>query len=158
MWGELCSCCVRVETWYDGITLTKACMRRFSRIRLFSTLWARACQASLSVGTAQARILEWVAIPFSRVSSRPRDQTRISCVSCFAGGFFTPEPLGKPSFKPIQDLLTSHSATPASWSSLIMVWTSAVSPMLISWLLAPSFSHLPKVTPLHISVHWSLCP
>ena len=26
-------------------------------------------------GSSQARKLEWVAIPFSRVSSRPRDQT-----------------------------------------------------------------------------------
>ena len=34
----------------------------------------------------QARILEWVAIPFSRRSSRPRDQTEVSCV---AGRFFT---------------------------------------------------------------------
>ena len=32
-------------------------------------------------GISQARILEWVAIPFSRRSSRPRDQTRVSCVS-----------------------------------------------------------------------------
>ena len=32
------------------------------------------------------RILEWVAYPFSSVSSWPRNQTR---VSCFAGGFFT---------------------------------------------------------------------
>ena len=31
-------------------------------------------------GTLQARILEWVAIPFSRVSSRPRDQSQVSCV------------------------------------------------------------------------------
>ena len=30
----------------------------------------------------QARILEWVAISFSGGSSQPRDQTRISCVSC----------------------------------------------------------------------------
>jgi len=29
-----------------------------------------------------ARILEWVAIPYSRESSRPKDQTRISCVPC----------------------------------------------------------------------------
>ena len=40
-------------------------------------------------GILQARILERVAIPFcisfSRGSSRPRDQTQ---VSCFAGGFF----------------------------------------------------------------------
>ena len=33
-------------------------------------------------GIFQARILEWVAIPFSRGSSWPRDQTRVSCVSC----------------------------------------------------------------------------
>ena len=44
-------------------------------------------------GIPQARILAWVAISFSRGSSRPRDQT---CASCIAGGFFTAEPLGKP--------------------------------------------------------------
>ena len=33
-------------------------------------------------GTSQARILEWVAISSSRVSSPPRDRTRVSCVSC----------------------------------------------------------------------------
>ena len=34
----------------------------------------------------QARILEWVAIPFSRGSSQPRDQTQVSRTE---GGFFT---------------------------------------------------------------------
>ena len=34
----------------------------------------------------QARILEWVAMPFSKGSSRPRDQTRISRI---AGRLFT---------------------------------------------------------------------
>ena len=33
-------------------------------------------------GIFQARVLEWVAISYSRGSSRPRDQTCISCVSC----------------------------------------------------------------------------
>ena len=37
-------------------------------------------------GILQARILEWVAIPFSRGSSQPRDQTQVSCI---AGGSFT---------------------------------------------------------------------
>ena len=37
-------------------------------------------------GLLQARILEWVAIPFSRGSSRPRDQIQVSLI---AGGFFT---------------------------------------------------------------------
>ena len=32
------------------------------------------------------RILEWVAYPFSRGSSQPRNQTRVSCI---AGGFLT---------------------------------------------------------------------
>ena len=36
--------------------------------------------------TLQARILEWVAFPFSRGSSQPRDWTQVSHV---AGGFFT---------------------------------------------------------------------
>ena len=31
-------------------------------------------------GILQARVLEWVAISFSRVSSRPRDWTRVSCI------------------------------------------------------------------------------
>ena len=33
-------------------------------------------------GILQSRILEWVAMSFSRGSSRPRDQTLISFVSC----------------------------------------------------------------------------
>ena len=33
-------------------------------------------------GILQARILEWVAIPFSRGSSQARDQTCVSYVSC----------------------------------------------------------------------------
>ena len=33
-------------------------------------------------GILQARILEWVAIPSSRGSSQPRDQTQVSYVSC----------------------------------------------------------------------------
>ena len=36
-------------------------------------------------GILQARILKWIAIPFSRRSSQPRDQTRVSCI---AGRFF----------------------------------------------------------------------
>ena len=37
-------------------------------------------------GILQARILEWVAIPFSRGSSRPRDWTQVLLI---AGRFFT---------------------------------------------------------------------
>ena len=44
----------------------------------------------------QVRILEWVAMPSSRGSSWPKDQTCISFNSCIAGRFFTTEPLVKP--------------------------------------------------------------
>ena len=37
-------------------------------------------------GVLQARILEWVAFPFSRGSSQPRNGTQVSRI---AGGFFT---------------------------------------------------------------------
>ena len=37
-------------------------------------------------GILQARILEWVAFPFSRRSSQPSNQTQVSCI---AVGFFT---------------------------------------------------------------------
>ena len=47
-------------------------------------------------GIIQARTLEWVVISLSRGSSQPKDWTRISCISCTAGRFFTIEPLGKP--------------------------------------------------------------
>ena len=39
----------------------------------------------------QARILEWVAIPFSRGTSSPRDCTQVSCI---AGRFFGLRPQG----------------------------------------------------------------
>ena len=37
-------------------------------------------------GILQARILGWVAVPFLRGSSQPRDQTLVSSI---LGGFFT---------------------------------------------------------------------
>ena len=45
-------------------------LSRFSRVRLFVTLWTIAHQALL-----------WVAMPSSRGSSQPRNQTHISYVS-----------------------------------------------------------------------------
>ena len=42
-------------------------------------------------GILQTRILEWVAISFSRGSSQPRDQTWVSCIA----DSLSSEPLGK---------------------------------------------------------------
>ena len=40
-------------------------------------------------GILQAKTVEWVAIPFSRGFSRPRDQTHVSYVYCTGKQFFT---------------------------------------------------------------------
>ena len=44
-------------------------------------------------GILQARILEWVAVPFSRGSSYPRDRTQVSHI---AGDSLPAEPQAKP--------------------------------------------------------------
>ena len=55
-------------------------------LKIFVTPWTVACQAPLSMELIlQTRILKWVAIPFSRGSSQPRDWTQVSCI---AGRFF----------------------------------------------------------------------
>ena len=99
-------------------------------------------------GILQARILEWVAISFSRGSSRPRGQTQVSCIAgrCFTlwatreaftaknylwiallswHGAFTTQPVVKSQLSPL----------PSWWNSLF----------LGSWAL--SFSSVPSTTP-----------
>ena len=62
------------------------CAELLSHVQRFVTPWTVACQAPLSMGILQARILEWVAMPSSKRSSQPRDGTQFSRI---AGGFFT---------------------------------------------------------------------
>ena len=52
-----------------------------SRVQLFATPWT-----IQSMEFSRPEILEWVAFPFSRGSSHPRDQTQVSHI---AGRFFT---------------------------------------------------------------------
>ena len=61
----LCFCCVSHSVMFDPLTP-----------------WI----VSSVHGILQERILEWVAIPFSRGDSQPRGQTRVSCI---VGRFFT---------------------------------------------------------------------
>ena len=72
----------------------------------FATTWTVARQAPLSMKFLQARILDQVAISFSRRSSWLRDRTRVSCI---AGGFFT--------IWATRDVLGSHSLSKAKLGS-----------------------------------------
>ena len=58
---------------------------------VFASWWCCGLQAArlLCPWDSPGKILEWVAMPSSRGSSRLRAQTRVSFVSCIAGGFLT---------------------------------------------------------------------
>ena len=77
-------------------------LKVFWKKMLFPSLKVKAAQSCLTLcnpidytlqGILQARILEWVAYPFSRGCSQPRNRTWASCI---ADGFFTAELSGKP--------------------------------------------------------------
>ena len=57
----------------------------FSHVRLLVTLWTVAQQVPQSMRFCR-QIWEWVAMPFSRASSQPRDRTQVSRI---VGSFFT---------------------------------------------------------------------
>ena len=72
-----CCCCLVTNSFYDSHSDPMDCRPPGCSVhRIF-----------------QARILDWVAISFSRWSSWLRDWTQVSCL---AGRFFTTEPPGKP--------------------------------------------------------------
>ena len=71
------------ECWEKGTLI------HYWKWKSFSCVWLLATP----LGILQARILEWVAFPFSRGSSWPGNQTRISCI---AGGFLPTEFSGNP--------------------------------------------------------------
>ena len=63
MWSKHCLC-------------LKVKVKSLSHVQLFAAPWS--VPGSSIHGIFQARVLEWAAISFSRGSSQPRDQTRVS--------------------------------------------------------------------------------
>ena len=68
----------------------KVCKWSESHSVMSDSLWH--CMDCIVHGILQARILEWVAVPFSRGSSQPRDWIQVSCIG---GGFFPGWATGK---------------------------------------------------------------
>ena len=65
--------------------LIKLCLKVEVKVKVFQSCLTLCDPMDCIVrGILQARILEWVAFPFSRGSSHPRDQTQVSHV---AGGY-----------------------------------------------------------------------
>ena len=78
-------CCFVIRKSND-VYMELCCAQLISCVGLFATPWTVTHQAPLSIGILQAGILEWTAMPSSRGSSQPRDQTQVSHV---AGRFLT---------------------------------------------------------------------
>ena len=65
-------------------------------------------------GILQTRILEWISIPFSRRTSKPRDQTLVSCLT---GRFFTVWATGK---SPTMEFYSAIKRN--AFESILMSW------------------------------------
>ena len=83
-------------------------------------------------GILQARILEWVAMPFSRESSWPRDRTHVSHISSIGRSVWSTSTTLE---APIKALSISQLSTVTLWSSkhingilwLLCCWFDSVS-------------------------------
>ena len=86
---------------------------------VLSHLWLFATPGSSVHGILQARILEWITIPFSRGYSPSRDWTRVSCLCILKESQQHPEkslvPLGRIPFKPIPNLPWDRAGTLCRW-------------------------------------------
>ena len=87
-------------------------LSRFSHVQLFVTPWTLACQALLSMGIPQAKLLGWTAIPSFRGSFQSRIKSRSPALQADS---LLSEPPGKPkntgvgSLSLLQGILTQES-------------------------------------------------
>ena len=135
------------------------CLVAQSRPALFATPMDCNLPSSSVHEILQARILEWVAISFSRGSSWPRDRT---CISCISGGFFTDWATGEDFMVNISVsvyvcmcvcLHTGNSNVYVHAYACIYIYTHTLISGLILMFLHPTFSirftyHFAEVHPL----------
>ena len=79
---------ISFQLWIRTCKLRSVRVSQFSYVQLWDPL-KRSLPGSSVHRILQTRVLEWLAIPFSRGSSQPRDWTHVSYISCIGGqGFF----------------------------------------------------------------------
>ena len=125
---------------YTSKPFTKSTSKcTLSRIRLCSPL------GSSVHGILQARVLEWVAMPSSRGSSRPMDRTRI-CSPCLLRllhfrRLINHWATGKAPLLPVSALQTYSSQVSQRWFWEEREGKRGQAPTL-QWFLLPLFPHL----------------
>ena len=103
-------------------------LSRFSHVQLFAALWTRSPPGSSVHGVLHARILEWVAMPFSQ----PRDG---ACLLCLLHGQASSLPLASP----ISSVQFCHKSCP-----------TLCDPMDCSMPGFPVHHQLPKLAQIHV--------
>ena len=90
-----------MEVWTKSINweLHTCALSHLSHVCLFAALWTVAPPGSPVRGILQARILEWVAMPSSRGSSRPRSNLRLLWLLHWLAGSLPLAPPGKPGWE-----------------------------------------------------------
>ena len=73
---------VKAGPWFLTWATRCACAKLLQSCLTLCNPMDRSPPGSSVHGILQARILEWVAMPFSRGSSRPRNRTPVSYISC----------------------------------------------------------------------------
>ena len=72
----------------------------------------------------QARILEWVSMPFSRGSSQPRDQTHLSYVSCIGRWVLNHQRhLGSPKNKILRVIWSHYKQLCQRWNCSLIIYS-----------------------------------
>ena len=108
-----------------------------SRVQLFATSWTVAHHAPLSMGILQARILEWVAMPSSRGSSRPGMEPGSLTSPALAGGFFITNATWE---APVTGLVS-----PELWMQVLTSWSLVSLPLESKHNLNLGLNFLPLI-------------
>ena len=119
----------------------------FSCVWLLVTPWAIAAhQTPLSMKFSQARILEWIAISFSRESYSPRNQTWVSCISCIVRQvLYHSYHLGSPFFSTVWCSFI-HGALGRVWGWWVSLFSDCLTSCFIRVWIWPLVSFFPFTT------------
>ena len=121
MWACMCAC------------VLSGSVKRVKRVDSLATPWTVAHQAPLPMEFFQTRIPEWAAMPSSRGSSQPKDQTQVFCVSCIGKRILYHWPGWAEN--PLQTTFIAPYALVCVWKETVEIWTFQL-------VLIPKFLYL----------------
>ena len=120
----LCLECIYISSWHGWLLcFIHACMCESleSCPALRDSMYSSPPGSSVH-GILQIWILEWVTMPSSRGSSRPRDRTYVSCLLHWQAGSLPQGPPGKPSLNPTFPFSCGGIQLPAHLASSQSSW------------------------------------